>query len=246
MPIQRLLGKIDNDFNISESDWIPRVAAWVIDALSQLQCLPMEYKRRELEVDNKIAIFPCQLNATNIRVFDNCNNEIPNYATVGINNARGRNEVCNCNHTHLDTIGVTNPHARHSQHGTLLATPRRKDNQSYIISDNQIELTCDTDKIIVESLEVATYFDDMYQCEVPYIYDNGKLLEALSWYVVYKYLSRGSHHPVYDITSPNPVINPFIQWNQTKANAAASVKIAINNDRGWNNFFYNYTFLPRN
>ena len=29
----RLIGKVDNDFNISESDWIPRAAAWVIDAL---------------------------------------------------------------------------------------------------------------------------------------------------------------------------------------------------------------------
>ena len=31
-------------FNIDNSDWIPRVGAWVIDALSQMKCLPMEYK----------------------------------------------------------------------------------------------------------------------------------------------------------------------------------------------------------
>ena len=36
LPLQRLIAKIDNDFNISESDWIPRVAAWTIDALSQI------------------------------------------------------------------------------------------------------------------------------------------------------------------------------------------------------------------
>ena len=40
--LSSLIGKIDNDFNISESDWIPRVAAWVTDALSQMKCLPME------------------------------------------------------------------------------------------------------------------------------------------------------------------------------------------------------------
>ena len=44
LPLSRLIGKIDNDFNISESDWIPRVAAWVTDALSQMQILPMEKK----------------------------------------------------------------------------------------------------------------------------------------------------------------------------------------------------------
>ena len=58
LPLQRLIGKIDNDFNISESDWIPRVAAWTIDALSQMQVLPMERKRRKLEVSNRIAQFP--------------------------------------------------------------------------------------------------------------------------------------------------------------------------------------------
>ena len=28
--IGRLIGKIDNDFNLSESDWIPRVAALML------------------------------------------------------------------------------------------------------------------------------------------------------------------------------------------------------------------------
>ena len=37
-----------------------------------------------------------------------------------------------------------------------------------------------TDKIIVETLEVATYYDEYYDCEVPYIYDDGLLLEALA------------------------------------------------------------------
>ena len=69
VPLQRLVGKIDNDFNISESDWIPRVAAWTIDALSQMKVLPMERKRRILEVSDKIATFPCELNATEIKVF---------------------------------------------------------------------------------------------------------------------------------------------------------------------------------
>ena len=66
----RLIGKVDNDFNISESDWIPRAAAWVIDALSQMKVLPMERKRRTLEVNDRIALFPCALNSKEIKVFD--------------------------------------------------------------------------------------------------------------------------------------------------------------------------------
>ena len=75
--VERLVGKIDNDFNISESDWIPRVAAWVIDALSQMKCLPMERKKRKLKVNNRIAIFPCTLNASDIKVYDSNGCEIP-------------------------------------------------------------------------------------------------------------------------------------------------------------------------
>ena len=70
LPLSRLIGKIDNDFNISESDWIPRVAAWTIDALSQMQVLPMERKRRKLEVSNRVAQFPCIINAKELKVYD--------------------------------------------------------------------------------------------------------------------------------------------------------------------------------
>ena len=77
LTLQRLIGKIDNDFNISESDWIPRVAAWTIDALSQMKVLPMERKRRKLEVSNRIAQFPCTINAEELRVFDKYGYEVP-------------------------------------------------------------------------------------------------------------------------------------------------------------------------
>ena len=82
--IQRLIAKIDNDFNISESDWIPRVAAWTIDALSQMKVLPMEKKKRKLEVSERLANFPCLINSKEIRVYDSngCEIEEANSTTV--------------------------------------------------------------------------------------------------------------------------------------------------------------------
>ena len=74
--LDRLIGKVDNDFNISESDWIPRVAAWTIDALSQMKLLPMERKKRTLDVKERIAIFPCTLNTKEIKVYDSNGCEI--------------------------------------------------------------------------------------------------------------------------------------------------------------------------
>ena len=83
----RLIGKVDNDFNISESDWIPRAAAWIIDALSQMKVLPMERKKRTLNVNNRIALFPCTLNAKEIKVFDSNGCEIREL----------NNSTCSCN-----------------------------------------------------------------------------------------------------------------------------------------------------
>ena len=240
--LSRLIGKVDNDFNLSESDWIPRVGAWVTDALSQMKCLPMERKRRTLEVSSRIATFPCELNTTELKVFDSRGCEIP---------ALNSNNQCNCS-----GLGTKNPNAEiaifDSENKTGVNTMEvanivTASNRNFVVAGNNIELNFDTDSIVVESYEVATYYDEYFDCEVPYIYDNGKLLEALSWYILFKYLSRGSKHTVYSLTSPNPVTNPFTQWNTLRPKAEMSVKIdlAKETERGWRNFFYNSTFDPR-
>ena len=240
--LSRLIGKVDNDFNLSESDWIPRVGAWVTDALSQMKCLPMERKRRTLEVSSRIATFPCELNTTELKVFDTRGCEIP---------ALNSNNQCGCS-----GLGTKNPNSEiaifDSENKTGVNTMEIANiviasNRNFVVAGNNIELNFDTDSIVVESYEVATYYDEYYECECPYIIDDGLLLEALAWYVLFKYLSRGSKHPVYDLKSNSPVTNPWIQWNTLRPKAAASAKIALSKGSGdgWNNFFYNSTFLPR-
>ena len=224
VPLQRLVGKIDNDFNISESDWIPRVAAWTIDALSQMKVLPMERKRRRLEISNRIATFPCELNASEIKVFDKNGCEIQHLD-------KNKNS-CNCSVNGAQQV----------QEIAVFDSSYK----NFVLDHNNIELNFDTDYIDVETFEVATYYDDYYDCDVPYIYEDGLLLEALAWYCLFKYLSRGSKHPVYDLKSNSPVTNPWLQWNTLRPKAANSVKKAISADlSGWNNFFYNSTFRPR-
>lgn len=240
--LSRLIGKIDNDFNISESDWIPRVAAWVIDALSQMKVLPTERKKRTLEVKDRIAVFPCLLNAKEVKVYDSNGCEIRelNSSTCSCNSG------LNSKSTSSSEIAVFRPDGNNPVNSMKVGeiiSPNT--DRNFVIAGNNIELNFDTDKIIVESYEVVTYYDDYYDCDVPYIYDNGLLLEALSWYVLFKYLSRGSKHPVYDLKSNSPVTNPYLQWNTLKSKAIASVKNEIYNAEGWRNFFYNSTFDPR-
>ena len=240
LKISRLIGKIDNDFNISESDWIPRVAAWVIDALSQMKVLPMERKRRTLEVSERIAQFPCCINTDEIKVYDKNGCEI---SQLDNNNSCGCNiEVDNYSPQEIAVIDNNNKSGINFMNvGTIV----NNSNRNFVIQGNNIELNFDTDKIIVETLEVATYYDEYYDCEVPYIYENGILLEALAWYILFKYLSRGSTHQVYSLKSNSPVTNPFLQWNNLKSKAIASVKNEIYTADGWRNFFYNSTFDPR-
>jgi hypothetical protein len=240
-PLQRLIGKVDNDFNISESDWIPRVAAWVIDALSQMQVLPMERKKRTLEVSDKIAQFPCTINAKELKVYDKYGCEIPE---LNSDTSCGCSSSTKTTSQEIAVIDDTNKTGVNFMRvGDLINTAL---NRNFVLDGNSIELSFNTDSITVETLEVATYFDEYYQCDVPYIYDNGLLLEALAWYVMFKYLSRGSTHQVYDLKSTNPALNPYIQWTTLKPKAAASVKIDLaKSTEGWNNFFYNSTFLPR-
>lgn len=243
--IERLISKIDNDFNISESDWIPRVAAWVIDALSQMKILPTEKKKRKLEVSERIAQFPCDLNYTKeIKVYDSNGCEIKELDDGGCN-CKSK-EQQSSNSTEMVIIDTNNKSGINFM--TVVNQKNEDDSHNYVLDGNNIELNFDTDFIYVESYEVATYYDDYYDCEVPYIYDNGLLLEALAWYVLFKYLSRGSHHPVYDLKSQSPVTNPWLQWNTLRPKAASSVKNEISKDTqsDWNNFFYNFTFNPRN
>ena len=241
LPLQRLVGKIDNDFNIDESDWIPRVAAWVTDALSQMKVLPMERKKRELEVSERIAQFPCQINGKELKVFDSNGIEIPNLEDVN---------KCGCSglgkHASSE-IGVFDTSNKTGVNAVLVANVINGANgRNFVLDGNQIQLNFDANNITVETFEVATYYDDYYDCECPYIYDDGLLLEALAWYVMFKYLSRGSNHPVFSLKAQSPLLNPLAQWNYYRPKAAASVKAAINSsNEGWNNFFYNSTFLPR-
>lgn len=241
VPIGRLIGKIDNDFNISESDWIPRVAAWTIDALSQLKCLPMVKKKRKLDVSERVAIFPCTLQAEEIEVYDENGCSIP---------SNEEENECGCNNFSSSEnigreIGVYNNKEINGVPDYNIVNINSTRGKHFVLDGNKIELNFDTKYIIVKSYEVATYYDDYYDCDCPYIYDNGLLLEALAWYCLYKYLSRGSTHPVYSLKSASQATNPYIQWINIKSKAKASVLNSISNDDGWRNFFYNSTFDPR-
>lgn len=68
--IDRIIGKIDNDFNPDTSDWIPRVAAWSIEAMQILKVLPTQRKRVRVKVHDRIAYSECTFDVFGLKVFD--------------------------------------------------------------------------------------------------------------------------------------------------------------------------------
>lgn len=113
--IERIIAKVDNDFNPDNSDWIPRVSAWVYDALNQLKCLRKQYKCRRLEVHNRIAISPCCPDDS-VRVFDKygCEIKMMNDARCGANCDEGR---CGSNTSPTGGLNVGYGCYDHHHHG---------------------------------------------------------------------------------------------------------------------------------
>lgn len=70
IPIDEIIAGIDNDFNLDNTDWIPRIAVWTIEALSQLNCLVTEKKRMGVDVNNRIAMLGCSFTNKKFKVYD--------------------------------------------------------------------------------------------------------------------------------------------------------------------------------
>lgn len=254
LPLERIVAKVDNDFNIDQSDWIPRAAAWTIDCLSILKCAPYQRKREKCNVVDRTAQCKNLMNSKSIKIYDDKGCEIDNATGEDAISAFG----CYMNNDSTSFYGgdkswsdeeiaiFTN--SKDIQDRLKVGKSCRNHTKNFVITaNNMIDLNFDADFIVIEHFGVATYYSEYFNDNVPYIYNNGLLLEAISWYIMMRILQRGYKHQVFTLTGPEPV-NPYIQFNKIKDAAAASVKHDLRNsgkDEGWNNFFYNSTFLPR-
>ena len=258
--VEHIIAKIDNDFNPDNSDWIPRVAAWCIDAMNQLKVLRKVEKQRKLAVIDRIAKSPCCFDKNNIKVYadgcevkqakaGDCCNDVSSTGGVEESNVNGsytRQVLYNANAKedvvftkHVNTIVERERHNVKS----INSTPRGERN--YVINGNAIELNFDTFDIIIVQNEVETIYSEYYHCEVPVIPNNGLLAEALAYYCMYKMLCRGYKHPVFNLHASQYGTNPYYMWEQLKSKARTSV---INSEQGddngqWRNFFIN-SMLP--
>lgn len=91
--VERIIAKIDNDFNPDNSDWIPRVGAWCIDAMSQIDCLRTKRKKKKIKVKDRIAYSDCALDTDNMKVYDENCCEVKEAENC---DCRGSGSTCGC------------------------------------------------------------------------------------------------------------------------------------------------------
>ena len=251
--LERLIAKIDNDFNPDNSDWIPRVGAWAIDAMGMIDCLPKKKVRTKYAVQDRIVNVGCGL-GDNFKVYDKCGNIIPE-----LNIEDKTNGQC-CFSTGEQDFTVNNiPETIAVQAVTINGYPPRYNVvdikrdcvvKNYVkVSCNQLELSFDTCFVYIEHEVIETYCSNHYGCELPKIPNNARLLEAIANYCMYKMLCRGYKHPVFNLQASQYGTNPYYTWMQLKEEAKRSI---INDgvddadlDGIWRSAFYISAFDPK-
>ena len=268
--IERIIAKIDNDFNPDNSDWIPRVGAWTIDVLSTLKVLRTETKRRKLLVTNNIAYSQCDLDIDDIKIYDNrecpiskatdfCNRI--NTSSTGDGTEIENLELSNTMSSTLNVDPAIVPDISITEQSNEPGISPRyniihnyysdcNDKNYVIIDNNKIELNFDTDYIYVESKEVVTYCSEVYGCDLPVIPNNGYLIELITSWCMYKMLCRGYKHIMLNLSSNSPAINPYIMYMELKDKAKTSLILdaqgnVMEDNGAWRNAFYDYTFNSR-
>lgn len=264
--IEQIIAKIDNDFNPDNSDWIPRVGAWCIDVMSQLNVTPTKTKVIKVPVKDRIAYTECNIDNTDIKVYDKnkCEiKELKDNDCCNVDSSTG--DLTKANTVELsDTINVS---INDNNSFNVIAetindkTPYRyniheikynKDtSKNYVIIDcNKLELNFDTDYIYIKLEYIETVCSEVYGCELPVIPNNGILIEAMVYYCMYKMLCRGYKHPIFNLSASQYGTNPYYMWITIKEEAKRSV---INNNinvddissKMFNSNFYLQTFQPK-
>lgn len=271
--IERIIAKIDNDFNPDNSDWIPRVGAWTLEVMSQLNILRTERTKVQLPVKERIAISACAIANANLKVYDNRGCEIkeandkqccngcfstgnPASETSSSNAVNTTDIYRNDNPSKVpdyllaETLNSKEWPGRYRVNEYNYVGKSTNNTHNFVIIDNnKIELNFDTDCITVEYDTIKTERSKTYGCEFPIIPNNGLLIEAIGFYCMYKMLCRGYKHPVFNLGASQYGTNPYYIWLQLKEEAKRSV---INRGQDidsahkqWRNVFFNFTFNPK-
>lgn len=268
--VERIIAKIDNDFNPNNSDWIPRVGAWCVDVMQQLDVLLTDKVKKKLTVKDRIARSECCLSNLDLKVYDKNGCIIPeagnksgccaNHSSTGENSKDAYlHEMLTHRTVEIEERNVEETVDMRSTRINSKDYPARYNvveiyktnsniNKNYVISGGYtIELNFDADYIFIEydTIKMITGNDGI---QYPAIPDNGKLIECIVYYCMYKMLCRGYKHPVFNLAASQYGTNPYFIYTQLKEEAKRSIiNNGINEDLSklFRSSFFISSFYPR-
>lgn len=291
--VERIIAKIDNDFNPNNSDWIPRVPAWCIDAMEQLDVTLTSKVKKKLLVKDRIARSECCLSNIDLTVYDENGCVIPEAGsklrccgninvtspstgknpfvsdktlyTIDDNSRNGEDGKTSLHHmrTHRTVeLEYTNREETVDMRAQQINSkdyPARYNvveiykggnsfNKNYVVSGGYtLELNYDANYVFIEYDTIDTV-EGSDGIEYPVIPNNGKLIEAIVYYCMYKMLCRGYKHPVFNLQASQYGTNPYYIWTTSKEEAKRSVindGINENVSELFRSSFFISTFYPR-
>ena len=272
--IDRIIAKIDNDFNPNNSDWIPRVGAWVYDGLGLLQIGTTKRVKEKFVVKNRIAYNKCEFQG-DIKVYDKNGCEIEEY--IGISNGccispftgeQINGEVRTIAKNSSQTSGIIENQNAGNVPDKLIDYPGKENDyvskrvvelwegnksinfkKNYVLIDcKNIELNFDTDYIIVEYNKLKQCYSNIYNCDFPEIPNNAKVIEFLAYWCMYKMLLRGYKHPVMNLHASQYGTNPYyIARNMENEAKRSYINQGADEDLTnlWRSAFFIGTFDPK-
>ena len=254
--VERIIAKIDNDFNPNNTEWVARVPAWCIDAMSQINVLMESRQKKKLEVKDRVAMSDCCLtNLNNLKVYDENGCEIPLAGTRSCcgnanNSSTGKEEkspTSDFRVHHMRTHRTVELEADPTKYVREIIDARatQYNQPGYPARYNVVEINGTNrpsrNYVISGGYSLELNYDAEYVTieydgietmkndngiEYPVIPNNGVLIEAIVYYCMYKMLCRGYKHPVLNLQASQYGTNPYYIWTQMKDEAERSV---INN-----------------
>lgn len=271
VPIEAIIGRIDNDFNIDNSDWIPRVSVWVMQILTQLDAI--KHIRVRQKIKPNLGVFgtrdTIRFSEDNIKVYtiNGCEIkrvDVEDFASIRENCAvdeeedKGLDSDYNNDFLkHLDeeltpeTLVVHNNQEAVKDIGCVTCIDTRiianSDTYTYTKINRGFKTNYPGD-IIIEYNSPELEYSDTFDCEFPLIPNIGAVVECVINFCMYKLLCRGYKHPVFNLSN-NPAANPYLIYKSLLPEAKRAVINANQNlddaaDLMRSNFFIS-TFDPR-
>lgn len=188
---KEVIARIENNFDVDYSDWLPRSPLWIADAMDQLQLISSyEDKYVDLTVEDHIAMLP-----------EDAPSDIKRILGVEYNGYLIRR------------LNVINPIRQPIISCEYLST------ETYSIKNGYLVFSFEEGEAKLYYQIPAVEFDIELQMYLPKVPINSIIQDAIGWYLIYCMLRRGHKHPTYSLESKNPITNPYLMWLDEKKKA---------------------------